>query len=92
MWLSMFRNASVALVSGWMLTRKTQRSRSVETGFPLSDHADWPGLLKAIEETQADQILVTHGQTGPMVQWLNANGKHARAIMMNDETTNVVEE
>ncbi len=84
MWLSTFRNASIAMVSGWMLTRQTQKSRSVEIGFPLSDHADWPGLLKAIDETQADQILVTHGQTGPMVQWLNENGKNARAVMTND--------
>jgi putative mRNA 3-end processing factor len=84
-WLSTFRNASIAMVSGWMLTRKTQRSRSVETGFPLSDHADWPGLLKAIEETQAEQILVTHGQIGSMVQWLNANGRNARALKVEVE-------
>lgn len=83
-WLSRFRSASVAMVSGWMLTRQTQRSRSVELGFPLSDHADWPGLLKAVEESQAEQILVTHGQTGPMVRWLNENGKFARALDAND--------
>ncbi len=83
-WLSRFRNASVAMVSGWMLTRQTQKSRAVEIGFPLSDHADWPGLLKAIDETQAEQILVTHGQTEPMVRWLNENGKNARAVGPND--------
>lgn len=79
-WLSKFRNASVAMVSGWMLTRQTQRSRSIENGFPLSDHADWPGLLNAIAETHAEQILVTHGQAGPLVEWLNRNGRIARAL------------
>jgi putative mRNA 3-end processing factor len=71
------------MVSGWMLTRQTPQSRSVEIGFPLSDHADWPGLLTAIHETQAEQVLVTHGQTSPMVQWLNEHGKKARAVGTN---------
>jgi len=79
-WLSRFGQASTAMASGWMLTRETRRSQSVEHGFPLSDHADWPGLLKAIQETQAEQILVTHGHTGPMVKCLTEQGKNARAI------------
>ena len=82
-WLSKFGDASIAMASGWMLTRQTQRSRSVEIGFPLSDHADWPGLLKAVDETQAENILVMHGQTGPMVQWLIENGKNARTVVTN---------
>ncbi len=80
-WMSKFGPASFAMASGWMLTRATRRSQSVDRGFPLSDHADWPGLLKAIDETHAEQILVTHGQTGPMVRWLNENGKNARAVV-----------
>jgi putative mRNA 3-end processing factor len=69
------------MASGWMLTRGTRRWQSVDRGFSLSDHADWPGLLTAIKETQAEQILVTHGQTGPMVRWLNENGYQARAVV-----------
>lgn len=80
-WLNKFGEVSLAMASGWMMTRGTRRWQSVDRGFPLSDHADWPGLLKAIEETQAEQILVTHGQTGPMVRWLRENGKQARAIV-----------
>ena len=37
--------------------------------------------MKAIDETQAEQILVTHGHTGPMVRWLRENGKQARAVV-----------
>ena len=39
------------LVSGWMRIRGTRRRRSLDRGFVLSDHADWPGLLRAIDET-----------------------------------------
>lgn len=63
------------------MTRATQKSQSIEMGFPLLDHADWPGLMKAIDESQAEQILVTHSQTGPMVQWLIENGWNAKALI-----------
>lgn len=80
-WLSQFGKVSMAIASGWVLTGGTRRWPSADRGFPLSDHADWPGLLKAIDETQAQQILVTHGYTGPLVSWLNENGKRARAVV-----------
>ena len=86
-WLSQFGNASVAMASGWILTGGTRRQQSVDVGFPLSDHADWPGLLKAIDESWAEQILVTHGQTGSMVRWLTANGKQAREIVIPQSRT-----
>lgn len=80
-WMNKFGTASTAMASGWMMTRGSRRWQSVDRGFPLSDHADWPGLLKAIDETQAEQILVTHGHTGPMVRWLQENGRQARAVI-----------
>ena len=80
-WLSQFGQASTAIASGWALTSGTRHRRAVDRSFPLSDHADWPGLLKAIEETQAEQILVQHGFTGQMVKWLTSQGKNARAIV-----------
>ncbi len=79
-WMSRFSSGSTAMVSGWMLTKATRRWQSVDRGFPLSDHADWPGLLYAIEETGAEQILVTHGHTEPMVRYLTEQGKSARTI------------
>ena len=79
-WLAKFGAASIAMVSGWMLTRATRRSQAFDQGFPLSDHADWPGLLLAIARTEADNILVTHGQTDAMVSWLKERGMNARAV------------
>ena len=34
---------------------------ALDRGFVLSDHADWPELLQAIEQTGAQPVLVTHG-------------------------------
>ena len=38
------------MASGWMRIRGTRRRRSIDRGFVLSDHADWPDLQKAISE------------------------------------------
>lgn len=81
LWIAKFGEASTAMASGWMLTRGTRRWQSFDRGFPLSDHADWPSLLQAIDDTGAEQILVTHGQTGPMVRWLTEQGRNARAVV-----------
>jgi putative mRNA 3-end processing factor len=63
-----------------MLIRGTRRRRAVDRGFALSDHADWPGLLSAIEATGAQRVYVTHGHVAVMVRWLTEQGHDARAF------------
>jgi putative mRNA 3-end processing factor len=52
----------------------------VDQGFVLSDHADWPGLNRAIDATGASRVLVTHGYALPLVQWLRERGLDAAAL------------
>jgi putative mRNA 3-end processing factor len=52
----------------------------MDQGFVLSDHADWPGLVAAIEATGAERIFVTHGFVAPLVRWLRERGYEARAL------------
>ena len=72
-----FGDYSDAFASGWMLLRGARRRRGVDRGFVLSDHADWPGLMRAITATQAERIIVTHGSIPVMVRWLQQNGWQA---------------
>jgi putative mRNA 3-end processing factor len=76
-WMRKFGEVSTAFVSGWMLVRGARRRRSVDRGFALSDHADWPGLLQTIEATRAEQVLVTHGEVATLVRWLTEHGRAA---------------
>jgi putative mRNA 3-end processing factor len=71
---------STAFVSGWMRIRGTRRRRSLDRGFVLSDHADWPELLRAIDATNAEAVWVTHGFRAPLVRWLQERGRDAVAI------------
>jgi putative mRNA 3-end processing factor len=57
-----------------------RRCRSVDAGFMLRDHVDWPQLRGAVAATGAERVWVTHGFTGPVVRWLTERGLDARAI------------
>ncbi|MDQ3607194.1 MAG: ligase-associated DNA damage response exonuclease, partial [Gemmatimonadota bacterium] len=57
-WLRRFGAASTAFASGWMRIRGARRRRSVDRGFVLSDHVDWPALLEAIQATGAERVWV----------------------------------
>jgi putative mRNA 3-end processing factor len=84
-WTRRFGAQSSGFASGWMLVRGARRRRSLDRGFPLSDHVDWPGLLAAIRESEAGEIWVTHGFTGPVVRWLSEQGLNARAVQTRFE-------
>ncbi|HEV3120550.1 MAG TPA: ligase-associated DNA damage response exonuclease, partial [Isosphaeraceae bacterium] len=70
LWLRRFGPISTGFASGWMRIRGLRRRRSVDRGFVLSDHADWPGLLAAIDATGADQVWLTHGYSAVVARWL----------------------
>jgi len=63
-----------AFASGWMQMRGTRRRSNAAKGFVLSDHADWPGLNLAVEQTGAERVIVTHGYTTSFAQWLCEKG------------------
>jgi putative mRNA 3-end processing factor len=75
-----FGPVSTGLVSGWMRIRGARRRRSLDRGFVLSDHADWPALLTAIEATGAGSVWVTHGYRHAIVRWLSEKGLQAQAV------------
>ena len=79
-WLKRFGEYSDAFASGWMQLRGARRRRSVDRGFVLSDHADWPGLQRAITATGAQRVIVTHGYEAVMVRWLTEQGLQAGAF------------
>jgi putative mRNA 3-end processing factor len=84
-WLRRFAPYSTGFASGWMLVRGARRRRSLDRGFALSDHVDWPSLLAAVEGSGAGEVWVTHGFTGPVVRWLTERGIDARAVQTRFE-------
>lgn len=79
-WARRFGDFAEATASGWMQLRGIRRRRGAETGFVLSDHADWPGLNKAIAATGAGRVFVTHGYTASFRRWLSERGYDAGIV------------
>ena len=79
-WLRRFGAASTAFASGWMRVRGARRRRSVDRGFVLSDHVDWPALMDAIDATGAERVLVTHGYRDTVVRALRERGLAAESL------------
>ncbi|MGI8936130.1 MAG: ligase-associated DNA damage response exonuclease [Phormidesmis sp.] len=70
-WMKRSKRPQTAFASGWMAVRGARRRRGYERGFVLSDHADWPGLIKTVEQTKAQTVYVTHGQNDVLSRYLS---------------------
>ena len=79
-WIKNLINGATGVCSGWMQVRASRRWRSADAGFALSDHADWPGLLNAIEATEAEKVYVTHGFTSTFSKYLNEIGIESEEV------------
>lgn len=79
-WMRRFAPLSDGYVSGWMSVRGNRRRRSVDRGFVLSDHVDWPELLQAVNETGAERLRFTHGYSAVAARYFQDLGFDAEIL------------
>jgi putative mRNA 3-end processing factor len=79
-WMRRFGDHVTGFCSGWMRVRGNRRRRGYDRGFVISDHADWPSLLRTFAEVDPRRVLLTHGYSGAMVRYLNEQGREAAAL------------
>lgn len=79
-WMRRFGDFSTGFCSGWMRVRGDRRRRGYDRGFVLSDHADWPSLLRTCQESGARRILLTHGHSDSLGRYLREQGIEAAAL------------
>lgn len=79
-WMKRFNPYATAICSGWMQVRGNSRRNNVDAGFALSDHADWKGLLSAIQQTGAEKVFATHGFQSVLSRYLNEQGIEAAEV------------
>jgi hypothetical protein len=56
------RRARTAVLTGWALDGGANYRYGADHAFPLSDHADYPGLLAYVERAQPGKVLLNHGR------------------------------
>lgn len=80
-WMRRLQPCRTAFASGWMTLRGVRRRRTLDRGFVLSDHTDWPDLLATIRESGARRVLATHGRSDVLVRYLReVEGIEAAAL------------
>ncbi len=79
-WMRRFRRAQQGFASGWMRIRGNRRRRNYDRGFVVSDHADWPDLMRTVRETGATRVIATHGNTDAIIRALREDGIAAEAF------------
>ncbi|MDB5131540.1 MAG: ligase-associated damage response exonuclease [Mucilaginibacter sp.] len=79
-WMRRFQPYSFGYCSGWMAIRGAKKRRAADRGFVLSDHADWDGLISAIDATGCECVYLTHGYTATFTRYLNEAGYNAREV------------
>ncbi len=78
-WMQRLGDCSTAFASGWMRLRGHRR-RGFDQGFVMSDHADWPGILRTIEATGAKKVFTTHGYSDTLARFLKEKGLDAEPL------------
>jgi Cft2 family RNA processing exonuclease len=70
----------VAVVTGWALDPGAIYRYRCDAAFPLSDHADYPDLLRYVELVQPRRVLTLHGFAAEFASDLRARGVEAWAL------------
>ncbi|QEG40951.1 ligase-associated DNA damage response exonuclease [Roseimaritima ulvae] len=79
-WIRRFGPIRTAMASGWMAVRGARRRRSVDRGFVVSDHVDWPSLIEAVEACDPETLWVTHGYSAVVARYFQERGRDAHVI------------
>lgn len=68
------RGAYSISFTGWATYQGYAESVNVDLALPLSDHADFEGLVRIVEEVDPELVLVTHGFTKDFTSTLRKIG------------------
>jgi len=75
----------LAMCTGWALIPGAKYRYQVDEVFPLSDHADYPDLLAAVEKVQPQIVLTTHGFASDFARDLRDRGVEAWSLGADDQ-------
>ncbi|RYD35750.1 MAG: DNA ligase, partial [Verrucomicrobiaceae bacterium] len=74
-----------AMLTGWAMQPGSKFRYRVDEVFPLSDHADHPGLMECIKRVRPKRVLTVHGFAREFATELRAKGMDAWCAMGGDQ-------
>ncbi|HVU24396.1 MAG TPA: MBL fold metallo-hydrolase [Opitutus sp.] len=77
--------ARTAMITGWAIDRGATYRYGCDAAFPLSDHADFPDLLRFVELVRPQRVLTLHGFAADFARTLRARGVDAWAVSEDNQ-------
>ena len=74
-----------AVLTGWALDPGAIYRYQCDAAFPLTDHADYPDLLRYVELVQPKRVLTLHGFASAFARDLRARGVEAWALSQENQ-------
>ncbi len=85
MMIQRIKNRRTAVLTGWALDPAARFRYGCDAAFPLTDHADYPDLLKYVELVQPKRVLTLHGFAAAFARDLRARGIEAWALSQENQ-------
>jgi Cft2 family RNA processing exonuclease len=84
-WLRKIEPRRTAMITGWAIERGAMFRYGCDAAFPLSDHADFPDLLRFVELVQPRRVYTVHGYAEEFAQTLRERGVEAWALGVDNQ-------
>jgi DNA ligase-1 len=78
--LEKIKEKRVAMITGWAVEPSAIYRYQVDAAFPLSDHADYPDLIRYVELVNPKRVLTLHGFAAEFARDLRERGIEAWAL------------
>lgn len=78
--LARLRRRRTAVLTGWAVDGSRAFWRGADAAFPLSDHADFPALLRYARATGAGRVYTLHGFAEQLARALRREGIRAQPL------------
>lgn len=78
------RKRRTAMLTGWAIDGR-HGFRGADAAFPLSDHADFPSLLRYAKATGAGRVLTIHGYARELAAALRREGVRAEPLVEREQ-------
>src|SRR4051812_48475753 len=83
--LQRIRNRRTAVLTGWALDPGAKFRYGCDAAFPLTDHADYPDLVRFVELVKPKLVLTLHGFASAFAADLRERGFEAWALSQENQ-------
>jgi len=79
------KNRRTAILTGWALNPATVYRYQCDAAYPLSDHADYPDLIRYVDLIQPKQVFTVHGFAREFAEDLRRRGIEAWSLEKDNQ-------